>query len=57
MKIAILASGNGTNFQALAEKFQSGEIPGELSLLFCDHPDAYVVERAKSSTFRMNLLR
>ena len=47
MKIAILASGNGTNFQALAEKFQSGEIPGELSLLFCDHPDAYVVERAK----------
>ena len=47
MKIAILASGNGTNFQALAEKFQSGEIPGELALLFCDHPDAYVVERAK----------
>ena len=50
MKIAILASGNGTNFQTLAEKFQSGEIPGELALLFCDHPDAY-------STFRMNLLR
>lgn len=47
MKIAVLASGNGTNFQVLAEKFQSGEIPGELSLLFCDHPDAFVVKRAE----------
>lgn len=47
MKVAILASGNGTNFQVLAEKFQAGEIPGELSLLFCDHPEAYVVKRAE----------
>lgn len=57
MKIAILASGNGTNFQALAEKFQSGEIPGELSLLFAIILMLMWLNVPKSSTFRMNLLR
>ncbi|MDO4903149.1 MAG: phosphoribosylglycinamide formyltransferase [Limosilactobacillus sp.] len=47
MKVAIFASGNGTNFEALAKRFESGEFPGELVLLFCNHPDAPVMERAK----------
>lgn len=34
MRVAIFASGNGTNFEVLAKHFQSGDIPGELSLLF-----------------------
>jgi phosphoribosylglycinamide formyltransferase-1 len=40
MKIAIFASGSGSNFEALAQNF-------EVSLLVCDHADAGVVERAK----------
>ncbi|GAJ25185.1 phosphoribosylglycinamide formyltransferase [Liquorilactobacillus sucicola DSM 21376 = JCM 15457] len=47
MKVAILASGNGTNFEILAKKFESNELAGKLALLFCDHPDAPVVKRAE----------
>lgn len=47
MRVAVLASGNGTNFEVLAKHFQSGDIPGELSLLFSNHPDAPVMQRAK----------
>lgn len=46
MKVAILASGNGTNFEVLARHFQAGDMPGELALLFCNHPDALVMKRA-----------
>lgn len=47
MRVAIFASGNGTNFEELTKKFQSGEIPGDEVLLFCNHRDAPVIERAK----------
>lgn len=47
MRTAILASGNGTNFEVLAKHFQEGDLPGELALLFCNHPDAPVMDRAK----------
>ncbi|WP_295747298.1 phosphoribosylglycinamide formyltransferase [uncultured Limosilactobacillus sp.] len=46
MRVAILASGNGTNFEALARQFATGAIPGNLVLLFCNHPDAPVMKRA-----------
>lgn len=46
MGVAIFASGNGTNFEVLAKQFQDQTIPGDLVLMFCDHPDAKVVERA-----------
>ncbi len=39
-KIAVFASGNGSNFQVIAEQF-------EVAFLFSDHRDAYVLERAK----------
>ena len=47
MRVAIFTSGNGTNFEVLAKHFQSGDIPGELSLLFCNHPDAPVMKRVQ----------
>lgn len=40
-KIAVFASGNGSNFQVIAEHFP-------VSFVFSDHRDAYVLERAKS---------
>lgn len=48
MKVAIFASGNGTNFEVLAKAFKAGKIPGKLVFLFCDHPNAKVVKRAKT---------
>lgn len=47
MKVAIFASGNGTNFEELTNQFQKHQLPGEVALLFCDHPDANVMNRAK----------
>ncbi|KRL03166.1 phosphoribosylglycinamide formyltransferase [Liquorilactobacillus capillatus] len=47
MKVAIFASGNGTNFEILAKKFANNEIMGQIGLLFCDHPDAHVIARAQ----------
>ena len=47
MRVAILASGNGTNFEALTKQFQVGEIPGNEALMFCNHPNAQVIKRAE----------
>lgn len=47
MKIAVLASGNGSNFEALANAVRNGEIPAKIDLLFSDHQDAYVLKRAE----------
>ncbi|WP_314367032.1 formyltransferase family protein, partial [uncultured Streptococcus sp.] len=38
-KIAVFASGNGSNFQVIAEQFP-------VEFVFSDHRDAYVLERA-----------
>ena len=38
-KIAVFASGNGSNFQVIAEQFP-------IEFVFSDHRDAYVLERA-----------
>lgn len=47
-KIAVFASGSGTNFQAIAEAAIAGDIPVEIALLVCDNDKAFVIERAKS---------
>lgn len=47
MRTAIFASGSGSNFEVLAQKFQAGEFKAELVLLFSDHPDAFVIKRAQ----------
>ncbi|GFZ26722.1 phosphoribosylglycinamide formyltransferase [Lactobacillus corticis] len=47
LRVAILASGNGTNFEALTKAFQAGNIPGQEVLLFANHHDAPVLARAK----------
>lgn len=46
-KIAIFASGSGTNFEAIAQACRQGRINAEVALCVCDHPGAYVTERAK----------
>ncbi len=45
MRIAVLASGNGSNFEALVQAVNSGELAAEIVLLFADQ-DALVLERA-----------
>lgn len=47
-RLAVLASGSGSNFQAIAEAVAGGRIDAELVLLFSDHRDAYALERANT---------
>ncbi|KFZ42461.1 phosphoribosylglycinamide formyltransferase [Anoxybacillus flavithermus] len=45
-RIAIFASGSGTNFQAIVDAVKKGDIQAEVALLVCDRPHAKVIERA-----------
>lgn len=48
IRIAVLCSGGGTNFQAIVNAQQAGMIPhGEVVLAVTDHKEAYVLERAR----------
>jgi phosphoribosylglycinamide formyltransferase-1 len=46
VKIALFASGNGTNVQRISEYF-TGSDKIKVELILCNRPDAYVVERAR----------
>ena len=41
-----MASGNGSNFQAIVEAVKRGKIKAKLKLLVSENPRAYVIERA-----------
>ncbi|MCM1377163.1 MAG: phosphoribosylglycinamide formyltransferase [Clostridium sp.] len=45
-KIAVFASGNGGNFEALVESSRRGDIPAEIDVCICDCPGARVSKRA-----------
>ena len=48
MKIAVFASGSGSNFGAIVQSVKAGQLAGvEIALLVCDRPGAYVIQRAE----------
>ncbi len=47
MKVAVLASGRGSNFEALASAAESSGYPAEIVLLITDNPEARAIEVAK----------
>jgi phosphoribosylglycinamide formyltransferase 1 len=47
--IAVLASGGGTNFQALIDAVASGKIHGRIVCLLYNRRDAYAAERANAA--------
>lgn len=47
-KIAVFASGSGTNYEAIVSACERKEIDAEVVLLVCDKKNAYVLERAKN---------
>jgi phosphoribosylglycinamide formyltransferase-1 len=48
-KVAVLASGRGTNFQAVIDAIECGEIPACCSGLITDNPRAYAIMRAEKA--------
>ncbi len=49
LPIAILASGNGTNAQAMIDLMQAGILDVDIRLVFCNRPNARVLERARAA--------
>ena len=47
-KIAVFASGSGSNFQAIQEAIERGELDASIELVITDKPGAYVVSRAEN---------
>mgnify|MGYP000498870878 CR=1 FL=1 len=45
-RLAVFASGNGTNFEAIVSACERGELAAGVVLLVCDRPGARVAERA-----------
>jgi phosphoribosylglycinamide formyltransferase-1 len=48
-RIAVLASGRGSNFQAVIDAITREEIPASCCGLITDNPGAYAIERAKKA--------
>lgn len=49
MKIAVFASGSGTNFQSIVEAVESHHVDASVELLVCDKPGALVEKRAEKA--------
>jgi phosphoribosylglycinamide formyltransferase 1 len=48
-RIVVLASGRGSNFQAVIEAIAAGRIPAACVALITDNPKAYAIERAENA--------
>ena len=47
LRIGVLASGAGTNLQALIDACRSCDMPGEIAVVVSNLPDAFALERAR----------
>lgn len=55
-RIAVFASGNGSNFQFLVDAEKNEELAGEISLLISDKENAFVNDRAKKQIYLIFIL-
>lgn len=54
-RIAVFASGQGSNFQALVDAAASGKLDADIELLVSDKPEAPVVQKAKAAGVECHL--
>ncbi|MBU4532084.1 MAG: phosphoribosylglycinamide formyltransferase [Eubacteriales bacterium] len=48
LKIGVLASGRGSNLQAILDATLDGRLPAEVAVVISDDPQAYALERART---------
>jgi phosphoribosylglycinamide formyltransferase 1 len=46
-RLAVLASGSGTNLEAIAQAIDDGDVPARIVVVISDNPDAFALERAR----------
>lgn len=47
LNLGVLASGRGSNLQAIIDEIESGRLKAVIKVLIVDNPEAYAIERAK----------
>jgi phosphoribosylglycinamide formyltransferase-1 len=55
-RIAVLASGRGSNFQAVIDAIRLGKVPATCVALITDNPEAYAIERAKKAKIPVTIV-
>lgn len=49
LKLAVIASGNGSNLQAILDRISDGALQAEVCLVLSNRPGAYALERARAA--------
>lgn len=57
LTISVLASGRGSNFQAIIDSIESGFLNAKIAVLITDNPDSYALERAIKHNIETLILR
>ena len=61
-RIAVFASGTGTNFEAIARAIEEGRLAAKIALVVVDQPQAAIIEKAQKrldkclKTYKMELV-
>lgn len=56
MRLALFASGNGSNVQAIIQAVEAQQLDAEIGCIVCDEPEAYVIERARQANIPVVIL-
>jgi phosphoribosylglycinamide formyltransferase 1 len=56
MKLAVLLSGRGSNFQAIHDAIQRGELPAQIVCVISNRPDAPGIQRARDSGYAAHVI-
>ncbi len=57
LKIGVLASGRGSNFQAIIDSIKSGYLKARVEVLITDNPSAYAIKRAEDNGIAVLVMR
>ena len=57
LTLGVMASGGGTNFQAIIDSIESGFLNARIVVLITDNPNSYAIQRAKNHSIEQLVLR
>ena len=57
LRIGVMASGRGSNFQSIIDSIKSGYLNASIELLITDNPQAYAIERAKNNSIEYLVMK
>ncbi len=55
LRLGVLASGRGTNLQAILDAIEQGNLDAKVVFVVCNHKEAQVIERAERAGIRFGL--